>query len=75
LRHRYPTLSISPGWRCNWHNPRERLAAVRAAARHATPLFDTDRFRGHIEAAYLSMVERQRSGLPPAAFAIRLTAE
>jgi protein O-GlcNAc transferase len=54
----------------------DRLAAVRAAlasARKSTPLFDTDRFRRHVEAAYLSMMERQRSGLPPAAFAIRLS--
>lgn len=54
----------------------ERLTAVRsalAAARHSAPLFDTDRFRCHVEAAYLSMVERQHRGLPPADFAIRLS--
>ena len=54
----------------------DRLAAVRAAlasARQSAPLFDTDRFRRHVEAAYLSMMQRHRSGLPPAAFAIRLS--
>ena len=50
-----------------------RLAAVRETlARHRDtfPLFDTDRFRGHIEAAYATMWERHRRGLPPAAFAV-----
>jgi predicted O-linked N-acetylglucosamine transferase (SPINDLY family) len=49
----------------------ERLAALRATlARHrgTHPLFDTDRFRHHIEAAYATMHERDRRGLPPAAF-------
>jgi hypothetical protein len=29
------------------------------------PLFDTDRFIRHLEAAYATMMERQRAGLPP----------
>ncbi len=52
------------------HTP-ARLAGLRAtlAARRAThPLFDTGRFRRHLEAAYTTMVERQRRGKAPAAF-------
>lgn len=43
---------------------RARLAAQRASC----PLFDTDRFRRHMEAAYVEMVARQRRGEPPAGF-------
>ena len=43
-----------------------RLAANRAT--HA--LFDTDRFRRHIEAAYATMCERARRGEPPAHFSV-----
>jgi len=43
---------------------RARLEAQRASC----PLFDTDRFRRHIEAAYVEMVARQRRGEPPAGF-------
>jgi protein O-GlcNAc transferase len=46
----------------------ERLAAVRqrlARNRLVCPLFDTDRFTRHLEAAYATMMERQRAGLPP----------
>jgi len=35
------------------------------------PLFGTDRFRQHIEAAYLEMWERHQQGEPPASFAVR----
>jgi len=45
------------------------LAATKAtlAANRATkPLFDTDRFRRHIEAAYIAMWERAQRGEPPA---------
>jgi protein O-GlcNAc transferase len=45
---------------------RERLARNR----HSAPLFDSDRFRRHLEAAYIGMWERQRRGEPPAAFAV-----
>jgi protein O-GlcNAc transferase len=34
------------------------------------PLFDTNRFRRHIEAAYLEMWERQQRGEPPASFSV-----
>jgi predicted O-linked N-acetylglucosamine transferase (SPINDLY family) len=34
------------------------------------PLFDTDRFRRHIEAAYQTMWARQEKGLPPASFEV-----
>ena len=43
-----------------------RLKANRASF----PLFDTARFTRHLEAAYARMVERHRSGEPPAAFAV-----
>ena len=43
-----------------------RLAANRATA----PLFDTDRYRQHLEAAYLTMWERHLSGESPVSFAV-----
>jgi predicted O-linked N-acetylglucosamine transferase (SPINDLY family) len=52
---------------------RERLASLRSyliAGRSCFPLFDTRRFTRHFEACLLHMVERQRQGLPPAAFAV-----
>ncbi len=51
----------------------ERLTGLKrklAANRNTDPLFDTDRFRRHIEAAYLAMWERQQRGEPPASFAV-----
>lgn len=45
---------------------RERLAR----ARDICPLFDIDRFRRHIEAAYTTMWQRHRRGQPPASFAV-----
>jgi predicted O-linked N-acetylglucosamine transferase (SPINDLY family) len=45
---------------------RNRLAANRLTH----PLFDTDRFRRHIEAAYLQMWEIAQRGEPPRSFAI-----
>ena len=45
---------------------RERLARNRAVY----PLFDTDRFRRHLEAAFAEMWERHARGEPPAAFAV-----
>ncbi len=50
-----------------------RLVALRevlARSNQLGPLFDTDRFRRHLEMAYLSMVERHRSGLTPATFTV-----
>ena len=41
-----------------------------AVAPGAAPLFDTDRSRRHLEAAYLTMWERHLRGEPPAAFAV-----
>ncbi len=41
-----------------------------ARNRETFPLFDTDRFRRHIEAAYLSMWERYQGGQTPASFAV-----
>ena len=48
---------------------RDTLAAN--CATHA--LFDTDRFRRNIEAAYLEMHRRQRAGEPPADFSVAAT--
>jgi len=45
---------------------RERLAANRETA----PLFDTDRFRRHIERAYAEMWEISRAGAPPRPFRV-----
>jgi protein O-GlcNAc transferase len=63
----YEELALSLG-----REPR-RLAELRAklaSNRTRAPLFDTDRFRRHIEAAYLAMWERRRRGEPPRAFAV-----
>ncbi|HSF48789.1 MAG TPA: hypothetical protein VLA73_10545, partial [Burkholderiales bacterium] len=54
-------------------NPR-RLAEIKsklARNRGTYPLFDTDRFRRHIEAAYTTMWERYQSGAPPESFAVQ----
>ena len=45
---------------------RERLHQNRMAS----PLFDTDRYRRNIEAAYIRMWDRWQSGEPPASFAV-----
>jgi predicted O-linked N-acetylglucosamine transferase (SPINDLY family) len=45
-----------------------RLRETLALHRTTRPLFDTDRFRRHLEAAYITMVERHRQGLRPATF-------
>jgi len=38
------------------------------------PLFDTDRFRRHLEAAYVTMWERVQRGEPPEGFAVQAVA-
>ena len=51
----------------------ERLGAVKArlaAQRETCPLFDTDRYRRHVEAAYAAMHERHLRGEPPAHFSV-----
>jgi protein O-GlcNAc transferase len=51
----------------------ELLGAVKtklAAHRNTHALFDTDRFRRHIEAAYATMNERHLRGEPPASFVV-----
>ncbi|HKA38896.1 MAG TPA: tetratricopeptide repeat protein [Burkholderiales bacterium] len=51
-----------------------RLADLRArlARNRATcPLFDTNRFRRHIESAYITMWERQQRGAAPASFSVQ----
>jgi protein O-GlcNAc transferase len=45
---------------------RQRLAQNRATC----PLFDTDRFRRHIESAYTTMWELQRRGESPRSFSV-----
>jgi predicted O-linked N-acetylglucosamine transferase (SPINDLY family) len=49
------------------------LAAIRrrlVANRTSCPLFDTERLRRHIEAAYEIMWRRTQTGLPPQAFSV-----
>ncbi|MEO8753395.1 MAG: hypothetical protein ABI624_12030, partial [Casimicrobiaceae bacterium] len=51
----------------------DELATVNSRlAQHRTtcPLFDTGRFRQHLEAAYVQMWQRQQRGEPPADFAV-----
>jgi protein O-GlcNAc transferase len=51
----------------------ELLAATKtklAAHRNSHALFDTDRFRRHIEAAYATMYQRHLGGEPPTSFAV-----
>jgi hypothetical protein len=51
----------------------EMLAGIRARLnrnRESLPLFDTARFRAHIEAAYSTMWERTQRGEPPESFAV-----
>ncbi|MBA3505319.1 MAG: tetratricopeptide repeat protein [Betaproteobacteria bacterium] len=50
---------------------RERLERNRKT----WPLFQTDRFRRHIEAAYVEMWKRHQRGEPPASFAVPLLEE
>jgi predicted O-linked N-acetylglucosamine transferase (SPINDLY family) len=53
-------------------NP-ERLAKIRsklARNRDTFPLFDTDRFRRHVESAYTTMWERYQRGETPRSFAV-----
>ena len=45
---------------------RERLSKQRSQC----ALFDTPRYRKHLESAYLTMVERHQQGLPPQGFAV-----
>jgi predicted O-linked N-acetylglucosamine transferase (SPINDLY family) len=45
---------------------RERLAQQRATC----ALFDSDRYRRHLEAAFATMHERVAAGLGPASFAV-----
>ena len=47
------------------------LRARLARNRTTHPLFDTDRFRRHIEAAYVTMWERVQRGEPPESFAVQ----
>jgi protein O-GlcNAc transferase len=51
----------------------QALAGVRdkiARHRDTFPLFDTDRFRRHMEAAYIAMHERHQRGEPPESFTV-----
>jgi protein O-GlcNAc transferase len=46
------------------------LRAKLAANRVTQPLFNTDRFRAHIETAYATMREIARRGAPPRSFKV-----
>jgi len=63
----YETLALAlardPAW---LRDLRQRLARNR----DTFPLFDTDRFRRHIEAAYLRMWETWQRGAAPQSFAV-----
>ena len=51
----------------------ERLGAVKARLadqRKTCPLFDTDRYRRHVETAYTAMHERHLRGEPPEHFSV-----
>ena len=53
-------------------NP-DLLSAIKvklSVNRMTHPLFNTDRFRAHIEAAFVTMWERYQRGEPPASFAV-----
>ena len=54
------------------HDPQllASLKAKLARNRDTGPLFDTKRFARHIEAAYVTMWERQQRGQPPESFAV-----
>ncbi|MBI4203860.1 MAG: tetratricopeptide repeat protein [Betaproteobacteria bacterium] len=54
--------------------PLSELRARLARNRTTYPLFDTDRFRRHIEAAYIAMWERVQRGEPPESFAVQAIA-
>ena len=49
----------------------DALRRKRAANRPTAPLFDSERYRRHVEQAYLQMIERQRNGQPPSSFDVR----
>jgi predicted O-linked N-acetylglucosamine transferase (SPINDLY family) len=70
------TYSIADYGARAWALVRDRalLAEIRsklARNRSTHPLFDTARFTRHLEAAYVRMVERQRNGEGPEAFAVQ----
>ena len=50
-----------------------RIKAKLVASRETVPLFDVARFTRHIEAAYVTMHERERRGEAPASFAVGVT--
>jgi len=53
-------------------DPRLLASAREKLGRTHQPLFDPDRFRRHIEAAYETMWERYRRGEAPAAFDVAI---
>jgi predicted O-linked N-acetylglucosamine transferase (SPINDLY family) len=68
----YKTLAIRLG------NEPQLLAQTKdklARNRATHPLFDADRFRRHIEAAYEIMWQRSQRGEPPASFSVEAIAE
>ena len=51
------------------------IRAKLARNRATHPLFDTDRFRRHIDSAYFTMWERVQRGEPPVSFAVQHSGE
>ena len=49
----------------------DQIRAKVAGNRAVCPLFDTDRFRRHLESAYMTMWERYQRGELPASFAVQ----
>jgi protein O-GlcNAc transferase len=63
----YEKLALQLAWDApRLHGLRQSLKEKRAGH----PLFDSERFRRHIEAAYVRMVEIATSGAPPQSFAV-----
>ena len=48
----------------------QNAGAHEHAAGRESPLFDVDRFRRHIEAAYVNMWQRHQRGEPASSFAV-----
>ena len=68
-----PDLSTYEAFAWRLASQPERLAECKrhlADTRAAAPLFDVDRFRRHVEAAYTRMYALARSGTPPQSFAV-----
>ncbi|WP_286192122.1 tetratricopeptide repeat protein [Roseomonas genomospecies 6] len=57
----------------HWSNNRDQLRTLTAnlrAGRDGSPLFDMDAYTRSLDRAFLTMLERQRQGKPPASFTV-----